>query len=102
MHFTVEFRRKMAELPLRDRREWLASLAARAREATHGLHISQEMREVARGCRLPLVDSIQAQLGPFDPLLLRAVLEVPRERHRTAMGRGGRGQRLVRQGLRAA
>jgi protein-L-isoaspartate(D-aspartate) O-methyltransferase len=77
--FTVEFRRKMAQLPLEDRKEWLASLAARVREAPPSSGLAQEMREVARGCRLPLVDSIQAQLGPFDPALLRAVLEVPRE-----------------------
>jgi protein-L-isoaspartate(D-aspartate) O-methyltransferase len=35
---------------------------------------------VARGCRLPLVDSIERQLGPFDPRHLAALLEVPRER----------------------
>jgi protein-L-isoaspartate(D-aspartate) O-methyltransferase len=29
---------------------------------------------------LPLVDSIERQLGPFDPLHLAALLEVPRER----------------------
>jgi len=78
--FTVEFRRKMAQLPLHERRDWLASLAVRVREAPPSNELAQEMREVARGCRLPLVDSIQAQLGPFDALLLRAVLEVPRER----------------------
>ena len=78
--FTVEFRRKMAQLPLRDRREWLASLAVRSREAPASHQLAQEMSEVARGCRLPLVDSIQAQLGPFDALQLRAVLEVRRER----------------------
>jgi protein-L-isoaspartate(D-aspartate) O-methyltransferase len=40
----------------------------------------QELREVARGCRLPLVDAIERQLGPFSPLHLHALLEVPRER----------------------
>jgi protein-L-isoaspartate(D-aspartate) O-methyltransferase len=80
LFFTAQFRRKMAQLPLRDRKEWLASLATRARDERPQAHLAQEMGEVARACRLPLVDSIEAQLGPFDALLLRAVLEVPRER----------------------
>ena len=99
--FTVAFRRKMAELSQADRLEWLASLAARARglallrprsgeadgtSAEGGVDVPsdpllvQELREVARGCRLPLVDAIERQLGPFSPLHLCALLEVPRER----------------------
>jgi protein-L-isoaspartate(D-aspartate) O-methyltransferase len=77
--FTVEFRRKMAELSQRDRQEWLSSLAVRLRSDPSPM-LLQELREVARGCRLPLVDAIQKHLGPFDPLHLRAILEVPRER----------------------
>jgi protein-L-isoaspartate(D-aspartate) O-methyltransferase len=77
--FTVEFRRKMAELSQRDRQDWLASLAARLRSQPSPL-LEQELREVARGCRLPLVDAIERQLGPFSPAHLRALLEVPRER----------------------
>ncbi|MGH7296133.1 MAG: hypothetical protein ACRELB_14415 [Polyangiaceae bacterium] len=77
--FTVEFRRKMAQLSPGERQEWLASLAARFRHRpTPGL--AQELREVARGCRLSLADSIQKQLGVFDGAHLRALLEVPRER----------------------
>jgi protein-L-isoaspartate(D-aspartate) O-methyltransferase len=77
--FTVAFRRKMAELSQRDRQEWLATLAARFRERPTPA-LEQELREVARGCRLPLADAIERQLGPFPPLHLRALLEVPRER----------------------
>jgi protein-L-isoaspartate(D-aspartate) O-methyltransferase len=77
--FTVEFRRKMAQLSQRDRQEWLASLAARLRRHPSPA-LAQELREVARGCRLPLVESIQKQLGAFDAVHLRALLEVPRER----------------------
>jgi protein-L-isoaspartate(D-aspartate) O-methyltransferase len=69
----------MAELSQRDRQEWLSSLAARLR-CDPSPALLQELREVARGCRLPLVDAIQKNLGPFDPLHLRAILEVPRER----------------------
>jgi len=102
--FTVAFRRKMAELSQAQRLEWLASLAARSRgssslprsgeadgtSAEGGVVkredlpsdalLAQELREVARGCRLPLVDAIERQLGPFSPLHLHALLEVPRER----------------------
>ncbi|MBV9950273.1 MAG: hypothetical protein JOZ69_25765 [Myxococcales bacterium] len=82
--FTVEFRRKMAELAQPERQEWLASLAARVRAAAEaGVSsplLAQELREVARGCRLPLVAAIDKQLGPFDARHLAAVLEVPRER----------------------
>jgi protein-L-isoaspartate(D-aspartate) O-methyltransferase len=39
-----------------------------------------EYRALARACRQELVASIDHQLGPFDPLLLRAMLDVPRER----------------------
>jgi protein-L-isoaspartate(D-aspartate) O-methyltransferase len=77
--FTVEFRKKMAELSQREREEWLASLAARLRDDPSPL-LAQELREVARGCRLPLVESIDRQLGRFPPAHLRALLEVPRER----------------------
>jgi protein-L-isoaspartate(D-aspartate) O-methyltransferase len=77
--FTVEFRRKMAQLSQQERLDWLASLAERVRRNPSGM-LAQELREVARGCRLPLIDSVQKQLGPFDGLHLRALLEVPRER----------------------
>jgi protein-L-isoaspartate(D-aspartate) O-methyltransferase len=77
--FTVEFRRKMAELSQRDRQDWLSSLASRLRRDPSPA-LLQELREVARGCRLPLMDAIQRQLGPFEPLHLSAILEVPRER----------------------
>lgn len=80
--FTVEFRRKMAQLSQRERQEWLVSLAAqlRAADRTLGPVLDQELREVARGCRLALVDGIERQLGPFESSHLRALLEVPRER----------------------
>jgi protein-L-isoaspartate(D-aspartate) O-methyltransferase len=81
--FTVEFRRKMAQLSQAERQEWLASLAVRQRSAAEtsaSSVLAQELREVARGCRLPLVESIERQLGPFDPHHLAALLEVPRER----------------------
>jgi protein-L-isoaspartate(D-aspartate) O-methyltransferase len=77
--FTVEFRRKMAQLSQPDRHEWLTSLAARIRRDPTP-RLAEELREVARGCRLSLVEGIQKQLGPFDALHLGAVLEVPRER----------------------
>jgi protein-L-isoaspartate(D-aspartate) O-methyltransferase len=77
--FTVEFRKKMAELSQNERLEWLDSLAVRMRTQSAPF-VAQELREVARGCRLPLVDSVQKQLGPFDAVHLRALLEVPRER----------------------
>ena len=69
----------MAQLPQRDRQEWLASLVARMRRNPTP-RLEEELREVARGCRLPLVEAIQKQLGPFDALHLNAILEVPRER----------------------
>ena len=79
--FTVAFRRKMAGLSPRQRQDWLASLASKP----GGIDVSdtprvQELREVARGCRLPLVESLARRLGPFDERHLRAILEVPRER----------------------
>jgi len=77
--FTVEFRRKMAQLPLTERREWLASLATRMRTAPSA-SLREELREVARGCRLELVTAVEKHLGSFDPVQLRALLEVPRER----------------------
>jgi protein-L-isoaspartate(D-aspartate) O-methyltransferase len=78
--FTIEFRRKMAELPLQERMDWLASLARRMRSGEDEPCGVQELREVARGCRLPLVENIQRQLGPFDAVQLRALVEVPREK----------------------
>jgi protein-L-isoaspartate(D-aspartate) O-methyltransferase len=89
LSFTPEFRRKMAELSRADRHEWLTSLAARIAvlRASHGPRgdaalsaLEAELAEVARGCRIDLVAHVEEQLGPFDPLQLRAVLEVPRER----------------------
>jgi protein-L-isoaspartate(D-aspartate) O-methyltransferase len=77
--FTVEFRRKMAQLPLAERREWLVSLAERARSSPTPALLG-ELREVARGCRLELIESVPKQLGNFDAVQLRAMLEVPRER----------------------
>jgi protein-L-isoaspartate(D-aspartate) O-methyltransferase len=81
--FTVEFRRKMAELTPDQRQEWLTSLAARVRDSSRRGDpvLAQELREVARGCRLRLVDSVSRQLGPFPERHLRALLEVPRERY---------------------
>jgi protein-L-isoaspartate(D-aspartate) O-methyltransferase len=87
--FTVEFRRKMASLSQAERLEWLASLAARlaapaapaaARAGGPGSASLPELGEVARGCRLALVDTVERQLGPFDKRFLDALLEVPRER----------------------
>jgi protein-L-isoaspartate(D-aspartate) O-methyltransferase len=79
--FTVEFRRKMAELTPDQRQEWLASLAARLRGGRRDDPVLvQELREVARGCRLRLVESVARQLGPFHDRHIRALLEVPRER----------------------
>jgi protein-L-isoaspartate(D-aspartate) O-methyltransferase len=69
----------MAQLPQRDRLEWLASLAVRTRRDPSPV-LAQELREVARGCRLGLVESVQKQIGAVDPLHLRALVEVPRER----------------------
>jgi protein-L-isoaspartate(D-aspartate) O-methyltransferase len=80
LSFTRDFRRKMAELPQGERQEWLAQLAAQLRERGHDELLEQELREVARACRLPLIASIERHLGPFDPIHLQAVLEVPRER----------------------
>jgi protein-L-isoaspartate(D-aspartate) O-methyltransferase len=79
--FTVAFRRKMAELSQPERQEWLASLASRLRSSGgQDAVLAQQLREVARGCRLPLVESVSRQLGPFDPRHLAAILEVSRER----------------------
>jgi protein-L-isoaspartate(D-aspartate) O-methyltransferase len=80
--FTVAFRRKMAELPPAQRREWLTSLARKLEQAPRreNVLLMQELREVARGCRLGLVDAVARQLGPFDDRQLTALLEVPRER----------------------
>jgi protein-L-isoaspartate(D-aspartate) O-methyltransferase len=81
--FTVAFRRKMAELSQPERQEWLTSLATQLRSPGGPLGaktLAQELREVARGCRLPLIESIEQQLGPFDPRHLAALLDVPRER----------------------
>jgi protein-L-isoaspartate(D-aspartate) O-methyltransferase len=79
--FTVEFRRKMAELPQLVRQEWLASLAMRVRAGSkEHTALDHELREVARGCRLGLVDSVARHIGAVDPEYLRALVEVPRER----------------------
>jgi protein-L-isoaspartate(D-aspartate) O-methyltransferase len=81
--FTVAFRRKMAELSQEERLEWLSSLARRlggAPGAGGGGAYPPELREVARGCRLELVQSVERHLGRFDARLLGALLEVPRER----------------------
>jgi protein-L-isoaspartate(D-aspartate) O-methyltransferase len=80
--FTVAFRRKMAELLPAQRREWLVSLAQKLEQGTgrDDPLLMQELREVARGCRLALVDAVARQLGPFDERQLMALLEVPRER----------------------
>ncbi|HEY8090644.1 MAG TPA: hypothetical protein VIF09_22435 [Polyangiaceae bacterium] len=76
--FTVDFRRKMAQLAPKERQEWLASLAVRLRRHPTP-ELAQELAEVSRGCRLSLVDSVD-RLGPFDRVQLRALLEVARER----------------------
>lgn len=81
--FTVAFRRKMAQLSQQERLDWLASVAQQLRSGSDRKSASvlrQELREVARGCRLALVESIEHSLGPFDQRYLTAVLEVPRER----------------------
>jgi len=81
--FTVAFRRKMAQLSQTERQEWLVSLAQQLRTGGGPKGASvlrQEMREVARGCRLGLAESIDRNLGPFDQRYLTALLEVPRER----------------------
>jgi protein-L-isoaspartate(D-aspartate) O-methyltransferase len=75
LSFTPEFRRMLAELPQPERIDWLAGLAANRDPARE-----EELREVARACRLDLVKQVNERLGPFDPLHLRALLEVPRER----------------------
>ncbi len=78
--FSVALRKKVAALSAEERRAWLASLAERFRSAPEAPAVLEELREVARGCRMPLVKSIEQQLGPFDARYLEAVLEVPRER----------------------
>ncbi len=78
IHFTVEFRRKMAELTQDQRLEWLGSLARRT--STPDPVFSLQLHEVARGCRLQLVQSVEKQFGPFDARLRAALLEVGRER----------------------
>jgi protein-L-isoaspartate(D-aspartate) O-methyltransferase len=80
--FSIGFRRKMAELPYEQRRQWLASVARKIQQAGARIDpiVGEELREVARGCRLLLVDSVERNLGPFDARHLEALLEVPRER----------------------
>lgn len=87
LSFTPEFRRKVAELPKAQRREWLCDLAgqldlARARGPRSRSHddVLEELAEVARGCRVDLAADVENHLGPFSPLHLRALREVPRER----------------------
>jgi protein-L-isoaspartate(D-aspartate) O-methyltransferase len=73
----------MASLTPSERLAWLGSLAesvASARRSGGQTAPPCELGEVARGCRLTLVDEVERQLGPFDPRLLAALLEVPRER----------------------
>ncbi len=77
--FTVEFRRKMAGLSASQRQDWLASLASNGIDPADTPRV-QELREVARGCRLSLIESLARRMGPFDERYLRAILEVPRER----------------------
>lgn len=72
----------MASLSQADRLAWLSSLAESI--ATHAreggpVDYPAELAEVARACRLGLVDTINRQLGPFDGRILDALLEVPRE-----------------------
>jgi protein-L-isoaspartate(D-aspartate) O-methyltransferase len=67
----------MAQLSRRQRQEWLTSLAPQIGASDVR---AQELGEVARGCRLSLVESLARDLGPFDERHLRALLEVPRER----------------------
>jgi protein-L-isoaspartate(D-aspartate) O-methyltransferase len=73
----------MASLSPSERLSWLVSLAQSLADSRRsGVRASppRELGEVARGCRLTLVDEVERQLGPFDPRLLEALLEVPRER----------------------
>ena len=81
-YFTVAFRQKMAALPQAERRQWLASLAERVRTRPPPPDdiLWQELREVARGCRLALAGAIRAEHGDLDPVHACAILEVPRER----------------------
>lgn len=79
--FTLEFRRKMARLSSQQRLDWLNSLATELGGVDSPDTVrAQELREVARGCRLALVEAVSQHLGPFDDRYLAAVLEVPRER----------------------
>lgn len=85
LSFTPEFRRMLLELPQAERVDWMAQIAARLdreRAFAPGRYSSdeEELREVARACRADLVAQVNERLGPFDPLHLRALLEVPRER----------------------
>jgi protein-L-isoaspartate(D-aspartate) O-methyltransferase len=72
----------MAELSDTQRLDWLAAIAAKVKAGAQKADpiALQELGEVARGCRLRMVDSIDRQLGPFDEHHLQALLEVPRER----------------------
>jgi protein-L-isoaspartate(D-aspartate) O-methyltransferase len=85
--FTVEFRRKMTQLSQRERLDWLASLAGAvgAPRAGHGEGVATaddfpELREVARACRLELVEDVKRHVGPLEGRQVAALLEVPRER----------------------
>jgi protein-L-isoaspartate(D-aspartate) O-methyltransferase len=79
--FTLEFRKKMARLSSQQRLEWLNSLANELGGFdSPDVVRAQELREVARGCRLGLVESVAQHLGPFDDRYLAGLLEVPRER----------------------
>jgi protein-L-isoaspartate(D-aspartate) O-methyltransferase len=67
----------VASLRKDERAAWLADLAARGRR---GERVEAELREVARACRTDLVASIDKEHGPFAAHLLRALVEVPREK----------------------
>jgi len=72
----------MAELPYAQRQQWLTALVSEVGQGRRRADpvALQELREVARGCRLRMVDSVERSLGPFAPAHLEALLEVPRER----------------------
>jgi len=53
---------------------------ASADDLALGITVDPRLRAAARAAREPLVARIERELGPFDPLHLRALLEIPRER----------------------
>jgi protein-L-isoaspartate(D-aspartate) O-methyltransferase len=70
----------MAQLSQEERLDWLSSLARRLGEEDAAVGDLPELREVARACRLGLVDEVKRHIGPMDARFLGALLEVPRER----------------------